>query len=252
MSISIVSLNVRGLRDKVKCKALFLYAKSFKTDFCFFSRSLTLFVMTLLCGKTNGATRFGWLMVHSAGVMIMKNHFAGSVLQNYIDPKGHFLLLVICINNIFVLLINIYGYNASRENVMLLEDIGDKILLWLNTFPSAVICIGGDFNIAPDNNLDRFPPRPRQSTSPNSKLKIFMEKFDLIDIWREKFPNTKSYTWSNKNHSRLSCLDYWLVPYSFKHYNVSVSILPSPLMDHHTILLSTPLSTELLEPLIGK
>ncbi len=25
---------------------------------------------------------------HSAGVMIMKNHFAGSVLQNYIDLRG--------------------------------------------------------------------------------------------------------------------------------------------------------------------
>jgi len=37
---------------------------------------------------------------HSAGVMIVKNHFAGSVLQSYIDPKGHFLMLVICINNI--------------------------------------------------------------------------------------------------------------------------------------------------------
>ncbi len=43
MSISIVSLNARGLRDNVKRKALFLYAKSFKTDFCFFS-GVSLFV----------------------------------------------------------------------------------------------------------------------------------------------------------------------------------------------------------------
>ncbi len=164
---------------------------------------------------------------HSAGVMIMKNHFAGLVLQNYIDPKGHFLLLLICVNNVFILLINIYGYNTSRENALLFEEIGEK-LLWSNTLPYALICIGGDFNIAPDNNLDRFPPR--QSASPNSKLKMFMEKFDLIDIWREKFPNVKSYTWSNKNQSRLSCLDYWLVPHSFKNFNVLVSILPSVTM----------------------
>ncbi len=38
---------------------------------------------------------------HSAGVMIMKNHFAGSVLQNYIGP--------ISVNNILILLTNIYG-----------------------------------------------------------------------------------------------------------------------------------------------
>ncbi len=64
MSISIVSLNARGLCDNVKRKALFLYAKSFKTDFCFF-RSLTLCSKTLLFGKINGAMRFGWLMVPS-------------------------------------------------------------------------------------------------------------------------------------------------------------------------------------------
>lgn len=84
---------------------------------------------------------------------------------------------------------------------------------------------------------------PDKSTFPNSKLKMLMEKFDLIDIWREKFPNVQSYTWSNKNQSRLSRLDYWLIPHSLKNYDVSVSILPSPLTDHHTILISTPLCT---------
>ncbi len=62
---------------------------------------------------------------HSAGVMIMKNHFAGSVLQNYIDPKGHFLLLLICVNNVFILLINIYGYNTPQENDLLFEEVGE-------------------------------------------------------------------------------------------------------------------------------
>lgn len=243
MSISIVSLNARGLRDNVKRKALFLYAKSFKTDFCFFQESHSVFKdITFWKNQWGNEVWMAHGSEHSAGVMIMKNHFTGSVLQSYIDPKGHYLLLIICINNISMLLINVYGYNTSRENDLLFEDIGDKILLWLNTFPDAIICIGGDFNITPDNSIDRFPPR--QSISIHSKLKMFIEKFDLIDIWREKFPNVKSYTWGNKNRSRLSRIDYWLVPHSFKHHhNVSVSILPSPLTDHHAIFLSTPLST---------
>lgn len=36
MSLSLVTLNVRGLRFNVKCKALFLFAKQQKSDFCFF------------------------------------------------------------------------------------------------------------------------------------------------------------------------------------------------------------------------
>lgn len=64
MSILVVSLNARGLRDNVKRKALFLYARSHKTDFCFFKK-LILFAMTPLFGKANGAMMFGWLMAQN-------------------------------------------------------------------------------------------------------------------------------------------------------------------------------------------
>ncbi len=36
MSFSLITLNVRGLRLNVKRKALFLFAKQQKSDFCFF------------------------------------------------------------------------------------------------------------------------------------------------------------------------------------------------------------------------
>lgn len=129
---------------------------------------------------------------HSAGVLILKNLFAGDVLYHFSDPNGHFLLMVICLNNTVVILINIYGYNSSHENDLLFDAIDGKILLWLNAYPNALVFIGGDFNIVPNNILDRLPPK--QSSSTNSKLKIFMDKFDVIDIWKEKFPNIKSYT----------------------------------------------------------
>lgn len=42
MSLSVVSLNARGLRDNVKRKALFLYVKQLKTDFVFFQEAHSL------------------------------------------------------------------------------------------------------------------------------------------------------------------------------------------------------------------
>lgn len=158
----------------------------------------------------------------------------------------HFLLLVICLNNIVVILINIYGYNITHENDLLFEVIEETILLWLNTYPDALVFIGGDFNIVPDNQLDRLPPR--QATSVNSKLKIFMDKFNVIDIWKETFPNIKSYTWSNKSCSRQSRIDYWLVSQCVKNFNAAVSILPSPLTYHRAILLQSPLSSANISP----
>lgn len=74
----------------------------------------------------------------SAIVLILKNLYAGDVLHHFSDPNGHFLLMVIFLNNTVVILINIYGYNSFHEN----------------------------FNIV-SNILDRLPPK--QSSSTNSK-----------------------------------------------------------------------------------
>ncbi len=140
LSISIVSLNARGLRDNVKRKALFLYAKSFQTDFSFFPESHSVFNDSTFWKKQWGnEVWMAHVSEHSAGVMIMKNHFAGSVLQNYIDPKGHFLLLLICVTNTFILLTNIYGYNTSPQK-MLFEEIGEKNIVM-------VLCISRCFDL---------------------------------------------------------------------------------------------------------
>lgn len=96
---------------------------------------------------------------------------------------GILIVLVLYTNNIFIFLINVYGYNSSNENRALFEVIENKIALWLNKYQSGLICIGGDFNIAPDNMLDLMPPK---NTPCNLLLKTFMEKYDLIDIWRQK------------------------------------------------------------------
>lgn len=243
LSISVISLNARGLRDVTKRKALFTFAKSFKTDFVFFQESHSIpsdyaFWRNQWCNDI----WFAHGSEHSAGVLILKNNFVGDVLHHFCDKKGHFLMLVVCINNIVVILVNIYGYNVTRDNDLLFETIEDKILLWLNTYPDALIFIGGDFNMVPDNQMDRLPPK--RSTSVNTKLKIFMDKFNVIDIWREIFPNTKSYTWSNKSCSRQSRIDYWLVSQCVKNFKATTSILPSPLTDHKAILLQSPLSSD--------
>ncbi|KAA0720804.1 hypothetical protein E1301_Tti011443 [Triplophysa tibetana] len=94
MSISIISLNARGLRDITKRKALFLYAKSFKTDFCFFQESHS--VASDAAFWKNQWNNDVW-MAHgserSAGVLTLKNLFAGDVLHYFSDPNGHFLLM---------------------------------------------------------------------------------------------------------------------------------------------------------------
>lgn len=80
--------------------------------------------------------------------------------------------------------VNIYGYNTKPENDKLLNSIERRLDFWLSRFPNSILLIGGDFNIALDNAADRWPPG--QPSSLNSNLKAFMQKFDVIDVWRRE------------------------------------------------------------------
>lgn len=136
-------------------------------------------------------------------------------------------------NNITIITANVYGYNTKPENDHLLECLEKLILLWLSKYPYSFLIIGGDFNITLDNAIDRWPPgRP---SSFNTSLKVFMEKFDVVDVWREKFPNDRSFTWSNRAGSRQSRIDFWLLSKSIDKDNISINILATPLTDHRAI-----------------
>ena len=233
LSLSIVSLNARGLRNSGKRKALFLFAKQCNSDLVFFQE----------CHSTTNEVNFWrsqWgndiCLSHgserSAGVGTFKNNFSGKVLHSVVDPQGHYISQVIEVNTVLFIITNIYGYNVKSENEGLLDSIEQQLLVWLDKFPGASLLIGGDFNVAQNSQFDRWPAK--QNSSESDHLKRFMQRFDLIDIWREKFPNDREYTWSNKTRSSLSRIDYWLISGSLRE-NTTASILTTPLTDHKAI-----------------
>lgn len=241
MSLSLFSLNARGLKNNIKRKALFLFSKRHKVDFCFFQESHS----TSKDAKF-WRTQWGndiWLShgsEHSAGVAIMKYNFNGNVLETDIDPSGHFLLIIIVVNQCIVIIVNIYGYNSVADNCAFFNMLDQKLSVAIKKYPTAFIILGGDFNIVMNNMLDRYPPR--KAASPSSYLLALIDKFDLVDIWREMYPDIIQYTWSNKDHSRQSRIDYWLISKTLKDNNISTSISNSPLTDHNAIYIFINLS----------
>lgn len=158
LSLSFVSLNARGLRDSGKRKALFLYGKKFKADFLFLQETHS------TANEVNfWRSQWGndiWLShgsEHSAGVGTLKCNFTGNILHSDIDINGHFVCQVIDFNKIVLIITNVYGYNTKVGNESLFDTIEQKLLIWLNKFPNALLLIGGDFNVALDNALDRWP-----------------------------------------------------------------------------------------------
>lgn len=149
---------------------------------------------------------------------------------------------IVQIHNFNFIVLNVYGYNSKAENYILLDRIEERIVHWLTKFPNAYILLGGDFNITLDNMVDRWPPGSYSNM--NVKLKMLMQRFDLIDAWRVKHLNSIAFTWCNNSRSKQSSIDLWLVSQTLED-SLSTDILSTPLTDHKSIqininLLSMP------------
>ncbi len=157
------------------------------------------------------------------------------------DTLGHYILLVAKCDLLTVILVNFYGYNSKSENDDLFDTLEIRLTHCLSKFPNSLILIGGDFNITLDNSFDRWPPRAPSSS--NLRLKAFMQKFGIKDIWREKFPDLKSFTWNNKACTAMSRIDYWLASCSLQKENILINILPMPLTDHKAVSINVSLQS---------
>ncbi len=240
MSLSIVSLNCRGLRNIVKRKAIFLYLKCFNTDFCFLQEC-----HSDIKDVNFWRTQWGldlWLAhgtTHSAGVCVLKNRFKGKILHSECDTSGHYILLALEISNSTCIVINVYGFNVQRENNAFFDRLGDRVTRMLAIYPNSSLIFGGDFNVVLDNRLDRWPPQAGNLS--RDYVITFMEKFSLFDTWRKSHPTQECFTWSNNSLSSQSRIDYWLTSRDLD--NIVTDIIPSPFSDHKAILISIPFSS---------
>ena len=59
----------------------------------------------------------------------------------------------------FLILINVYGYNNDNQNKSMLVNITEVISELKGRYPTDYILCGGDWNMTPDEWLDRWPAR---------------------------------------------------------------------------------------------
>jgi len=238
---SCFSLNVRGLRDLDKRKALFLFCKSVKRDIYFLQE-------THSCVNDEKFWRNQWgssiSFCHnsssSGGVAILLNSgFQGKVIETLSSGIGRWVISVVHLDSNFFIMINIYGFNSSANNKTLLDSIVIHINNLKLKYPSAFILFGGDFNEAPDLVADRFPPR-HVSNSVNPLIANLCQCLNLIDAHRYLHPDTHMYTWFKSDFSQKSRIDLWLMSDSLISFLVSAEISPSPLTDHAVIDITLP------------
>lgn len=146
MSLSIISVNAKGLRNNVKRKAIFLFCKQFKTDFCFIQES-----HSAEQDKSFWRSQWGddlWMShgtEHSAGVCILKNRFNGKVLISDCDNAGYYIFLILEAAHSIYISVNVYGFSRQTENKLYFDRLEERLLHWLFKYPDSFIILGGDF-----------------------------------------------------------------------------------------------------------
>jgi len=236
--LKVVSLNVRGLRDCTKRKSMFIFVRRTNANLIFLQE-------THSCDSDVKWWRSQWgdqiLFCHgshhSAGVAILLNKFKGDVLESVSSKEGRWLLVVVKLDNSLFVLGNFYGHNSSAQAKNMSTEVIHSISVLVGKYQGAFLILGGDFNDAPDDFLDRFPPH----TLSNSKFKFTTDlcaHLSLVDIWRFLNFNEKCYSWSNTSRSLQSRIDLWLINPGAVNYVMDVTYSHAPLSDHKIAVLT--------------
>ncbi len=147
MSLSLFSINARGIHDLLKRKALFLYCKGKSVDFCLIQDKHACSSDAVFWKNQWGKEI--WLSFGSncsAGVAILQDKFTGQILNYEKDDCDRWILLVLDKDNEQFVIVNCYATNNKVNKDILFKNIESRIQHLISLYPSAKVIWGGDFN----------------------------------------------------------------------------------------------------------
>ena len=189
--LRIASLNVRGLNERNKRLATFQYFE--KSNF-----ALILLQETKTKSVDENQIRREWhnhnviinstpSLSSSGGSMILINSHKVSILDRILTPDGRCIAIDIDFCGSRFHVVNAYFPIENQEKRPFITSLYPIIS---SQYP---IIFGGDFNLALDPKVDRYPPRTVKDTCCGD-FKQLITTFDLKDVCRELFPCKKLFS----------------------------------------------------------
>ena len=208
IDISILSLNVRGLRDKAKRMPIFNLLKEFHDG----AKSVVLLQETHSTANDEHVWESEWggkvLFDHGTSsrggvATLLPVGYNGQVDILTGSNNGRKLGIKLSHDDDSCIILNLYAptQDKIKEQVGFFENLSHDI----DDFGAKLI-IGGDLNIYL-TSLDK-DNQPTKISPVATMLQSVMEESGFIDIWRILNPKTKRYTWGRQRPLTQSRLDY--------------------------------------------
>ncbi|KAI4873887.1 hypothetical protein NFI96_008616, partial [Prochilodus magdalenae] len=188
------SLNVNGFRDRVK-QSLFAELLSLKQlHVCFLQETHSTDDMEADYGlwwKRDCFLSHGTNL--SLGVAVLLAPF----LKSEVVPGRLLMVRALVFEHTFTF-INMYAPNGGPDRVDFFSTL-NQILQSVSS--GDTVLMGGDWNCTLDfvHDTNGEEPHPQSAAA----LSGIVSGFNLIDVWREKHPQVKQYTWVNVSEATL-------------------------------------------------
>ena len=234
--LNVVSFNCRGIRNLKNRTKLFAFLHNHKYDIVFLQET-----HSIPNDCQSWSNEWGGEVILSHGdqyskgaAILFKPKLFFHTLKTHIDGNGRFIVVDFFINNQTFTLINVYGPNIDDPAFF------SNLTLIFSSFTCTSIIWAGDFNFVNNLSIDKIGGLPRTNFKARSEVFNTMDKYDLIDIWRDRHPHNKRFSWHSDSDKSIHCrLDFFLCSRQLAHSKISsVDITPIFKSDHSCITMS--------------
>lgn len=232
-SVKIVSMNVRGLGNKVKRTYVFNYIRKMKVNIaCLQDIRIDPRLESYIRAEWGGEIIFCPYKSNARGILILFNNTFEYKLNKYWkDISCNLLLVDVTICGKECTLISLYGPN--RDCPEFYRSLNDRV----QQVTSELIILCGDWNVALEPRIDTFNYSHVNNPQAREQIKQLMRDSNLVDIWRNVNENKRRYTWQQNTPEKKARLDFFLVTENVVNYTQSIKILPGYRTDHSMITL---------------
>jgi len=147
------------------------------------------------------------------------------------DHQGRFVIVSGSLNNVSVVLVNLYAPNWDDK-----AFIG-KVISVLPDLISHHLILGGDLNCAIDHLLDKSCPRQDPPSKMAKAISSFMDQIGGVDPWRFLYPDKKIFSFYSQVHKTFSRTDYCYIDNYFLPAVDSIEYSTIVVSDHAPLLL---------------
>ena len=234
MALSIISLNVNGLRESSKREGLVQWLRSLPVSIDVVCLQETHCTSDVECHSWFSSSGLSFVLSpgtsRSGGCIILYRPVL-QLVNSWCEVPGRSLMCEFSLYDVPFRVLCLYAPNRNPARDLFFNRISDVVD---PSFPT-VLC--GDFNTVFDRALDRFgssaDDTSRESTPALARL---FDSCCVVDIWRYLHPASSSFTWNRWDGQFASRIDLIGCPYSWVSSVSSCDIVPFSLSDHCALL----------------